>query len=76
MAMNDSENIQVYIEESLEHLETIESDLLQIENGGVELDEEAVNKVFRTAHSIKGGAGFLGFNTIKELPQIPQALEP
>ncbi len=29
--------------------------------------EELVNKVFRAAHSIKGGAGFMGLTTIQEL---------
>jgi two-component system chemotaxis sensor kinase CheA len=67
MAVKNSENIQTYVDESLEHLADIESDLLQIEKSGAEIDEELVNKVFRTAHSIKGGAGFLGFTNIKEL---------
>ena len=67
MALKDSDNIQLYIVESLEHLADIENDLLQIEKCGTEIDETLVNKVFRTAHSVKGGAGFLGFKTIKEV---------
>jgi len=67
MAVIDDETLQMYIEESKEHLETIEADLLEIEEGGEDIDEELVNKVFRAAHSIKGGAGFLGLETIKEL---------
>jgi len=56
-----------FISESREHLSTIETDLLAIEEGGANLDEDLVNKVFRAAHSIKGGSGFLGLNKVKEL---------
>ncbi|MCP4754858.1 MAG: response regulator [Proteobacteria bacterium] len=63
----DDETLNIYIEESKEHLETIESDLLEIEQQGEHFDEELVNKVFRAAHSIKGGGGFLGLDNIKEL---------
>lgn len=67
MAIMDDETLQMYVEESKEHLETIESDLLEIEQGGEAIDEGLVNKVFRAAHSIKGGASFLGLLNIKEL---------
>ena len=63
----DDETLQMYIEESLEHLGDIESDLLTIEEGGENIDVDLVNNVFRAAHSIKGGAGFMGLNTIKDL---------
>jgi len=65
--MIDDETLQVYVEESEEHLADIEKDLLTIEEMGSEIDENLVNKVFRAAHSIKGGAGFMGLNGIKEL---------
>ncbi|MCD6429691.1 MAG: chemotaxis protein CheW [Deltaproteobacteria bacterium] len=63
----DDETLREYISESLEHLADIEQDLLTIEEGGAEIDEEVVNRVFRAAHSLKGGAGFLALDTIKEL---------
>lgn len=63
----DDETLRLYIEESKEHLETIESDLLELEQQGENFDDELVNKVFRAAHSIKGGGGFLGLTNIKEL---------
>jgi two-component system chemotaxis sensor kinase CheA len=65
--MIDDETLQVYVEESEEHLADIEKDLLTIEEMGADIDENLVNKVFRAAHSIKGGAGFMGLNGIKEL---------
>ncbi|EKD34236.1 MAG: hypothetical protein ACD_75C02423G0012 [uncultured bacterium] len=67
MDIEDDEILQGFIEESLEHLADIEHDLLAIEEAGANIDEDLVNKVFRAAHSIKGGAGFMGLTTIQEL---------
>ncbi len=63
----DDETLQMYIEESLDHLGDIESDLLTIEESGDNIDLDLVNNVFRAAHSVKGGAGFMGLTTIKDL---------
>lgn len=67
MVFEDDETLRMYVDESLEHLSNIENDLLSIEERGADIDEELVNNVFRAAHSIKGGAGFMGLGTIKEL---------
>ena len=67
MDIEDDEILQGFIEESLEHLADIENDLLAIEESGANINEDLVNKVFRAAHSIKGGAGFMGLTTIQEL---------
>ena len=67
MSIEDDEILQGFIEESLEHLADIENDLLAIEQGGADIDVELVNKVFRAAHSIKGGAGFMGLSVIQDL---------
>ncbi|OQY49689.1 MAG: hybrid sensor histidine kinase/response regulator [Desulfobacteraceae bacterium 4572_89] len=64
---DDDETLQMYIEESLDHLGDIESDLLTIEESGENIDLDLVNNVFRAAHSVKGGAGFMGLTTIKDL---------
>ena len=45
----------------------MKADLLAIEQSGAQIDEQLVNRVFRAAHSIKGGAGFFGLTTIREL---------
>jgi two-component system chemotaxis sensor kinase CheA len=63
----DDELVQDYLAECREHLATIETDLLAIEARGADIDEQLVNRVFRAAHSIKGGAGFFGLAKIKEL---------
>ena len=67
MIFEDDDTLRMYVEESLEHLSDIESDLLAIEEAGLENGEELINNVFRAAHSIKGGAGFMGLTTVKEL---------
>jgi chemotaxis protein histidine kinase CheA len=66
MALDD-ELIQDYLVECVDHLTTIEADLLAIEHAGAAIDEQLVNRVFRAAHSIKGGAGFFDLVKIQEL---------
>ena len=67
MIFEDDETLRMYVDESLEHLSNIENDLLSIEESGADINEELVNNVFRAAHSIKGGAGFMGLNKIKDI---------
>ncbi len=67
MIIEDEESLQMYVEESQEHLSNIENDLLEIEKAGDDADIEIINNVFRAAHSIKGGAGLMGLNNIKQL---------
>ena len=67
MSIQDDETLQMYLEESMDHLADIENDLLAIEENGSDIDEDLVNKVYRAAHSIKGGAGFMGLTNIKDL---------
>jgi two-component system, chemotaxis family, sensor kinase CheA len=67
MSIQDDETLQMYLEESRDHLSDIENDLLAIEEDGADINEDLVNKVYRAAHSIKGGAGFMGLTNIKDL---------
>ena len=59
--------LKEFVNECREHLVTIEADLLVIEEGGANINEDVVNKVFRAAHSIKGGSAFFGLSKVKEL---------
>lgn len=63
----DDDILKAFIDESFEHLADIENDLLEMERAGAQVDMELVNKVYRAAHSIKGGAGFMDLRTIKDL---------
>ena len=64
---DNDELLDVFLQECQEHLTTIEADLLEIEASGAQGSEEVVNKVFRAAHSIKGGSGFFGLTQVKEV---------
>jgi two-component system chemotaxis sensor kinase CheA len=55
---------QAFFEESFEGLETMESGLLNLDPGRV--DVKSINTIFRAAHSIKGGSGTFGFTRIAE----------
>ncbi|MBW4417993.1 MAG: Hpt domain-containing protein [Myxacorys californica WJT36-NPBG1] len=53
-----------FIEEAKEHLDTIEQGLVDLKS--TMADAERVNELFRAAHSIKGGAAMLGFDSIQK----------
>jgi len=63
----DAELFAEFVIESQEGLAGIEQQMLSIEAGGADVDLDLVNSVFRTMHSIKGTAGFLGLTTIGTL---------
>lgn len=67
MSYAGDELVVSFVEDCREHLAHIEQDLLDMEAADGNADEALVNSVFRAAHSIKGGAGMLGFNNIKVL---------
>jgi chemotaxis protein histidine kinase CheA len=51
-----------FIEEAREHLDTLEKGLLNLQT--TVDDSESINELFRAAHSLKGGAAMLGFDSI------------
>ena len=67
MSLTSDELLAAFVDEAAEHLSSIENDLLAIEKAGNAVEPALVNKVFRAAHSIKGGAGFVGLANIREL---------
>ncbi len=67
MTLSQDDLLKVFVEEALEHLSSIENDFLALEKAGDVYETELVNRVFRAAHSIKGGAGFIGLHNIKDL---------
>jgi two-component system chemotaxis sensor kinase CheA len=62
---NDPELIQEFLVEAREHLATVETGVLNLEQNP--RDPETLNGVFRSFHTIKGLAGFLGADAIQEL---------
>ena len=67
MTFDDPELVAQFIAEAREHLGDVEGQFLQIEAGGQCVDVNLVNTVFRSVHSIKGAAGFLGLTTVSKL---------
>ncbi|MFN7935200.1 MAG: chemotaxis protein CheA [Bryobacteraceae bacterium] len=61
----DPELIGDFVMESREHLASIETQLLTLEQNPT--DSEAMHAAFRGFHTIKGLAGFLELNTIREV---------
>jgi two-component system, chemotaxis family, sensor kinase CheA len=61
----DEELIGDFLVEAREHLSTIEGQLLALERSPS--DMEAIHAVFRAFHTIKGLAGFLDFQVIREV---------
>ncbi|HMM76000.1 MAG TPA: chemotaxis protein CheA [Gammaproteobacteria bacterium] len=72
MSVDISQFHQVFFEESFEGLEIMESGLLALGVG--EPDLEAINTIFRAAHSIKGGSGTFGFTAISEFTHVMETL--
>lgn len=64
---SDDDILAGFIEDAREHLSGIEAWLMDMEQAGAGADPELVNTVFRAAHSIKGGAGFLGLDNARDL---------
>jgi len=66
-SLADESIIAEFVAESREHLSTIEPDLLAMEELGAKVSQEVINRVFRAIHSLKGGAGFFAFESLKRL---------
>ncbi len=67
MMFEDKAIVAEFVIESNEHLADVEGLLLSMEAAGDNFDGDAVNRVFRAVHSIKGAAGFLGLAKINDL---------
>ncbi|PKK88905.1 MAG: hybrid sensor histidine kinase/response regulator [Candidatus Wallbacteria bacterium HGW-Wallbacteria-1] len=72
MSMNDDDLFQMFLEETTEHLETIERDLVALEDTGG--SDDIINRIFRAIHSIKGSAGFLGWTRLKSLAHAMESV--
>ncbi len=61
-----------FFEEAAEHMTVIEAGLLDLEQRPADLD--LLNKIFRSAHSIKGVAGMLGFTAVAQFTHKMETL--
>ncbi|MFT5312211.1 MAG: two-component system chemotaxis sensor kinase CheA [Paraglaciecola sp.] len=62
----------VFFDESQEHLDTMEHELMELDLANP--DAEQLNSIFRAAHSIKGGSGIFGFDALTGLTHIMENL--
>jgi two-component system chemotaxis sensor kinase CheA len=65
VSIDDSELLEGFVTEAIEHLESIEVNTLVLED--TPDDNEALNAVFRPFHTIKGVSGFLNLMRINHM---------
>ena len=63
---------EAFFEEAAEHLAIVEEGLLALEQHPEDLD--LLNKIFRSAHSIKGTSGMFGFNAVAQFTHKMETL--
>lgn len=67
-ALDDPSFYEDFLVEAQEHFEQIESNFLALEEAPGDLD--LLNAIFRSVHTIKGAAGFLGLQKVLSLAHI------
>ena len=66
MSSEQEERIKrLFLLEAEEHLQTLENLLVDLK--ATMQDSESVNEMYRAAHSVKGGAAMLGFNSVNKI---------
>lgn len=63
--MDMSQYLRMFLDESDEHLQTLNQNLLELENNPN--DEQLINNIFRAAHSLKGMAATMGYDRMASL---------
>lgn len=63
--MDVSQYLEIFIEESKEHLQSLSEQLLILENEPE--NQDTINEIFRAAHSLKGMAGTMGYKRMQNL---------
>ncbi|MCX8130302.1 MAG: chemotaxis protein CheA [Clostridia bacterium] len=63
--MDMSQYLEIFIEESKEHLQGLNQSLLQLEQNPN--DDAMLNEIFRVAHTLKGMSGTMGFAKMQKL---------
>lgn len=63
--MDMSQYLDIFMEESKEHLQSMNDILMQLENSPSNID--LLNEIFRIAHTLKGMSGTMGFANIASL---------
>ena len=65
MSLDNDQYRQLFIEEAKEHIDTLTKSMLILEKEPE--NQEVVNMLFRSAHTLKGSSGMMGFKDFQEL---------
>lgn len=63
--MDVSQYLEIFIDETKEHLQNLNTQILDLEQSPDDMD--TVNEIFRAAHSLKGMAGTMGYKRMQTL---------
>ncbi len=66
------EALREFLIESYDNLEQLERDLMSLERDSV--NEAVINGAFRSIHTIKGTAGFLGYTKLERMTHAAENL--
>jgi two-component system, chemotaxis family, sensor kinase CheA len=72
MSIDMSQFYQVFFDEAVEHLVSMEALLLGLNLDAPDADQ--LNAIFRAAHSIKGGSGTFGFTDMADVTHVLETL--
>lgn len=72
--MNLDAALQTFIAESFELLDAMEASLLSLNEGAQSDGGEAVNAIFRAAHTIKGSAGLFGLDHVVAFTHVAESV--
>ncbi len=63
--MDVSQYLEIFIDETKEHLQSLNTQILDLEQDSENAD--TINEIFRAAHSLKGMAGTMGYKRMQNL---------
>ncbi|MBO5093530.1 MAG: chemotaxis protein CheA [Lachnospiraceae bacterium] len=63
--MDVSQYLEIFIDETKEHLQSLNTQILNLEQDPE--NEDTINEIFRAAHSLKGMAGTMGYKRMQTL---------
>ncbi|MDE6622080.1 MAG: chemotaxis protein CheA [Lachnospiraceae bacterium] len=63
--MDTSQYLDIFLDESKEHLQNLSDQIMELEQNPENMD--TINEIFRAAHSLKGMAGTMGYKRMQTL---------
>ena len=72
--MDVSQYLEIFIDETKEHLQTLSDQLMILEQEPENTD--TINEIFRAAHSLKGMAGTMGYKRMHRYYEHRKRLMP